>query len=278
MIDPVEKLGEKKITEILQTRELAMLRQVKELLEKNNIVFFLACGTALGCVRHGGFIPWDDDIDIYIRGKDYERVRKIFETNDTGTLQFQDYKTTENYPYTFPKIVDTSTLLVEKSLEHLDYHCGVYIDIFPLYGVTDLSIIMKVKEKIRYLRYGILKAYFFSFSGGLKGKLNTIVKHVVSPKSVQKHLTQAYMHDLDGTKILIEPGVFGEDALIKSENFSSRELMQFEDLLMPVCKGYDSYLKEYYGDYMKLPPVEERVSRHHISRLEIPNIKELVEQ
>lgn len=271
MNNPVNTLGEETITRILQKKEMKMLCDLKKILDKNGITFFLACGTALGCARHSGFIPWDDDIDIYIRGKDYEKLRSVFSSQNTGNLQFQDYSTVKGYPYTFPKIVSDDTVLCEESIKHLDYNCGVYIDVFPIYGVTDNKMLRIVKEKVRYLRYAILKAYYFNYSSGIRGILSKVVHLVVNPYKIQERLAHTYMSDSDGKTVMIEPGVFGTAALLQSKQFEDVILMKFEGEMMPMPIGYKEYLTEYYGNYMELPPENQRVARHHISRLCIPD-------
>lgn len=278
MKNPVEKLGEEKVTEILQVKELQMLKEVRNILQTNGIPFWLACGTMLGCVRHQGFIPWDDDIDIYIRGKDYPRVRELFAGLKETNLEFQDYSAVKDYPYTFPKFAARDTVLVEEALTDVDYHCGVYIDIFPLYGITDNAFLRTLQEKKRYFRYALLRArYHGSFSGGKRKILGFLARKLISPVRVQQKLEKTYTRDREGTKYLIDPGVFGQNALVRSESFSETTEMRFEDSKMPVPKGFDAYLCDYYGDYMQLPPKEKQVSQHHIAQLEIQGVPELAE-
>ncbi|WP_288887387.1 phosphorylcholine transferase LicD [uncultured Eubacterium sp.] len=278
MYNPIEKLGEKRITEILQEKELSMLKEVKEIFEKNNISFYLACGTALGCVRHKGFIPWDDDIDIYVNGFDYIRIRETFSKEMNCSLQFQDYSTVNNYPYTFPKIVAKDTVLIEKSLESLDYSCGVYIDVFPIFGIDDNKFIRFYKEKKRYLRYALLKAYYHdTFSAGHRKWLKILSRTIINPEKVQKQLETTYRSVCQDTKYLIDPGVFHKDALIQRQIFKETIYMPFEGVEMPMPGGYDIYLNDYYGEYMNLPSERERVSRHKIIRLDIPGVRDLEE-
>lgn len=277
MKNPVDKLGEMKITQILQKHELGMLCHIKEIFLKNNIKFYLACGTALGCVRHGGYIPWDDDIDIYIYGSDYERVKSIFLSQETGNLQFQDYSTVKGYPYTFPKIVDTSTELIEKSLSHLSYKCGVYIDIFPIFGISENFFVRNIFEAIRYFRYCILKAYYFKYHSLHMKLLNTLCRLLTNPNNIQNKLFQTYTKEFNNSKFLIDPGTFGKNALLCKEYFSDSIFMPFEGNNMPMPNMFHEYLQDYYGDYLKLPSENEQVSRHHIDYLFIPGIKELEE-
>lgn len=278
MKNPVEMIGEEKVTKILQEKELLMLVELKKIFEEYNIPFFLACGTALGCARHKGFIPWDDDIDIYIRGKDYLEIRDLFKEIKDSNIAFHDHATIENYPYTFPKIVLKGSVLVEESLNDLQYNCGVYIDVFPIFGISNNRFIRVTKEAIRYLRYAIIRAYYNrSFSSGARGIIGHIIRAFINPETVQRKLEQTYINDLDDTEYLVDSCLFHKKALLKKADFEETIYMEFENTKMPMPKDFDHYLRMYYGDYLTLPPEKERTSHHFISNLEIEGVKELFE-
>ena len=276
MMNLTTLLDEKQTTKILQTKELEMLKNVKQIFDENGIPFYLAFGTAIGCARHKGFIPWDDDIDIYIRGRDYEKVRRIFNSNNTVNLQFQDYTTVKDYPYFFPKIVSTDTVLVEESLKHLDYKCGVYIDVFPVYGVTNNKIIRSINEIVRYFRYCILRAFYSDYKSGVRGILHKFVKAIFNPYVIQSKLEETYKNDKEDTDYIVDSSYFGKESVLKSELFDGVKMMPFENSLMPMQKRYHERLTLYYGDYMCPPEEKDRVSRHHIEKLEIPEAEEML--
>ena len=148
------------LTKNIQKIELSMLDELSKILDKHEIRYFLAFGTALGCIRHRGFIPWDDDVDLYLWGEDYPKLKKVFETEKIENLELHDFSTQKGYPYVFPKIVNKKTILVENSLKHLDYKCGVYIDIFPLFGIPNNKLLKGLFESIRYFRYCVIRAYY----------------------------------------------------------------------------------------------------------------------
>lgn len=271
MNNPVEVLGEDAVTRILQVKELAMLKEVKRILELKEIPFYLACGTALGCARHKGFIPWDDDIDIYIKGEDYERVKQAIANDSNRLLRFQDHSTEKNYPYWFPKIVASDTVLVEKAFGDLSFKCGVYIDVFPLYYAPDKRMARLLEESLRYFRYAYLRAHYNNnYSKGLKRAFKHIT-NIYRPEKVQRKLEDTYKKNRDKSLYYVDSGVFHQNAILRADSFSSTVLMKFEDSMMPMPVGYDKYLKDYYGDYMKLPPEDQRISRHHIAELCIPD-------
>lgn len=267
-----EKIQVNEVTQKLQVKELDMLIKIASIFIEEKIEFFLACGTALGCARHEGFIPWDDDVDIYVHGYDYDKIRAVFANGPIDNLEFQDYTTVKDYPYPFPKIVATDTVLVEDPLKHLSYHCGVYIDIFPLAEVNNNKLIRFVSEKVRYFRYCELKAYYFKFDGA-KRFLNTLAHVFVKPNRTQKNLYFQYKTKQYNPLMLVDVGTFGKQALLEAVNFDGIEMMPFEGVRMPMPKGYKNYLTAYYGDYMKLPEEDQRVSRHHIKELVIEGEK-----
>lgn len=261
------------ITKLMQKKELEMLKYIDNLFTKNNIKYFLACGTALGCARHSGFIPWDDDVDIYIFGKDYKKAREVFLSQSDNIFVWQDGETVNNYPYSFPKIVNTSTVLIEKGLSQLPYSCGIYIDIFPLIEENKNLLKLFFSEKLRYFRYAILRSYYYNYSSKIKKLSSYFIRLFVNPKKIQKQLIHTYSQRKNKSKYLIDSGVFGKHALLLDENFKGEILLKFEDSVFPMPMGYKEYLKHYYGDYLKLPEESDRISNHNISKLVIEGIE-----
>lgn len=126
----------KRITDIAELRKVqtGILDDIHRFCTANGIMYFLSCGTLIGAVRHKGYIPWDDDLDLYMPRKDYDRFVKLY-TDAGGRYRVLDPKKEKNYFYTFAKVVDTRTLLVETETE--GYQIGVYVDIFPVDYVSD---------------------------------------------------------------------------------------------------------------------------------------------
>ena len=121
----------KQITDIHELRQLQMgiLDHVHAFCEANGLTYFLSSGMLIGAVRHGGYIPWDDDIDIYMPRCDYERFLQIY-SDPSGVYRAIDPQRDPKYYYTFAKVIDQRTLMLEKEVK--GYEIGVYIDIFPL--------------------------------------------------------------------------------------------------------------------------------------------------
>lgn len=255
------------VTQKIQSKAAEMLNDLAALLEKNDIPFFLACGTTLGCIRHEGYIPWDDDVDIYIFGTDYPKLREVFAQQDTGNLRLHDGSTVADYPYSFPKVVASDTVLVENGLKHLSYRCGVYIDVFPLIGISDNALVRTLQEKRRYFNYALLRMYYKKYDSTLRKCMGTVVRALISPKRVHESLYRQYIRGCKGS-YLIDAGTFGEQALMPQKWFSDAKQMSFESAMLPVPADYEAYLSHYYGDYMQLPPEDQRVSNHDFAVLE----------
>lgn len=262
----MKDLNQKEIKHIL----LEMLINLKEILNKNEIDFFLAYGTCLGAVRHNGFIPWDDDIDIFIYGIDYDKLKKIFKEQDTGYLQLHDYSTCKNYPYTIPKIIDSRTILKEKKFEHLNYDCGIYIDIFLLSYTSDNYFYRKIinlKERIKYIS---LRSHYLNLSeyGIEKRVIFKILKFFTNPQAIQKSLYKFYINNRK-TQYYIPSDCFSEKYTVPVKYFDQKIDILFEKIEMPIPVKYEKILKKVYGDYLVLPEIEDRVSNHSYSFIKL---------
>lgn len=258
----------KELTERIQSKTLKMLNDLSKILVENNIPFFLADGTCLGGIRHEGYIPWDDDVDIYILGKDYPKLRRAFMEKDTGNLLLHDASTVKDYPYTFPKVIAKDTVLIEESLKHLTYKSGVYIDIFPLVAVSNNKLVRKISETKRYSCYSLLRSYYYNFNSKSRKILKSIVVKLISPNKIQNILYNQYIREIESNRYVVDVGSFGKKAMFLSELFTDKIMIQFENLTLPVPKKYNEYLQQYYGDYRIMPPENERISNHNFSKVE----------
>ncbi len=258
------------LTKKLQSKELQMLKELSEILKRNRIPFFLAYGTALGCARHRGFIPWDDDVDIFIKGTDYPKLKEVFKKQDTGNLALHDFEMVEDYPYFFPKIVAKDTLMVEKSLKNIKYRGGVYIDLFPLAEMPNSVFRQKVIKLRRYVYYSMIRGYYYNFKSVSKKVAGKIAKKMVNPVAVQSKLYKEYTRTEKECKFY--SGSIDSGELYKKEYFDDIIYMPYEDAVMPMAACYKSILEEYYGDYMTLPDEENRVSNHNFERIVIENV------
>lgn len=249
--------------------ELEILGFVINFCKDNDINCFLTYGTLLGAVRHKGFIPWDDDVDVAMLREDYSKFMQLFDNSDTGHYSVISYETDKDYPYCFAKVQDNRTVLFEKNMKYS--FSGVYIDVFPLDYVP-----LDNRKKSKYInRINLLHDLM-----GVKirkrmtrhSKLKTIVSDILYvvlcfiPLQFLRNSINRYIHKISEEKSRFV-GNFTVQTYIKKEKFPisfyrEYEYLDFESIKAKVPKEYDKILTQIYGDYMKLPPPEKRVCSH----------------
>lgn len=246
------------MTEI-QNRLFEDLSLLKDILDNNKITYYLAYGTLLGAVRHNGFIPWDDDVDLYIKIEDLPRLRRVFE-NENGRLKLHDYTSHHDYPYSIPKVVDEKTILKEKAFEHLAYECGLYIDIFPLIEIPENAIWKKYLEGMRYFYYGLTKYYYIKQTRFVR--FHKLVKKCINIGYVHRKMEKNLMSSHRKGKMVTDPLAFEERLNYSKEIFEVTTDIVFEGEFFKVPANYDYYLTKTYGNYMQLPPKSKRIGKH----------------
>ena len=244
----------------LRTVQLDLLHKTADFCEKNNLRFFLCGGTLLGAIRHRGYIPWDDDIDIAMPRPDYDRFVKTFNQPD-NYYQVVNLDTNPDYAYAFAKIYNNRTILKEL---HYSGSIGVNIDLFPADGVNDVSQIRKIMILHKFLNTKRANYYKRTIS---KKIINTFGKLLLLPFSA--HQIAIWM-DNEARKfafgsvpmagIIVNPLGLGE--MVRKSVFDSDIYQEFEGGKYSVPIGYDEWLRSIYGDYMQLPPEEDRVTHH----------------
>lgn len=251
-----------------QKKILSVFKYLLSVLDNHNLKYVACGGTVLGAIRHKGFIPWDDDIDIYMPRADYEIFLKL---KDEVRIDGYDIisEADEGYYLPFAKIIDSKTTIWEH--ENIPYLLGVYVDVFPLDEFEEKNGIAKIQTKYckwfeRYqnsLKQIPLLRIFDSF---VHCDYNNIIIGLMS-KLLNKKI--AYKFFLNYKKKNI--GKSGPwcvnlsiwiGKIFKTEWFEDAVEKPFEDIMIKIPRDYDDYLKLIYDDYMTLPPVEERISNH----------------
>lgn len=238
----------------LQLKILEIVKDIDTICKENNISYYLAYGSCLGAVRHNGFIPWDDDFDIALKYEDYKKFIDVCKKElDSSKYFVQTLETDSNYSLSFAKIRNIQTTLIEESNKFENSVNGVYIDVFPLVGYPDNKIkqnILKINRAFalsanRNIINNKLLYFIFKLILKIFGKKN-IIKHCT--KQCVKYKCEDYENLLsifDGDSIninLTSNTILGQPTYVK-----------FEDTELPIPENYDLYLKNVYGDYMKLP-------------------------
>jgi len=248
--------------------QLEILKAVDKCCADNDLRYSLAFGTLLGAVRHKGFIPWDDDVDIMLPRPDYNRFINVFnESFDSFKVRthFQD----PNHPYTYGKVEDARTKFIETIT--ISYDIGINIDIFPVDGVpSDTNTFKRYFNNIKLLR-NILSLKLIKPDFKRRNKFKNIILFVSQlllklisyqylVKLIEKKITK-YSYDESKyammTCVRVNPAERVDKIIF--EEYSE---LQFENNSFPVIARYDYYLKILYGDYMKIPPLEQRVTHH----------------
>lgn len=236
-------------------------------MQKNQIDYSLLAGSMLGAVRHGGFIPWDDDLDIGMTRANYELFLKACERDlNSEKFDLQTFSTDENYPYPFAKILLKGTYLVEYGHENTKYRKGLFVDIFPFDAVPDGRCSQKLQALLvtTLKKQLILKEIRPNSTNTLKNcvyAVVSIVNKIVSKKTIYHLLYKTQTrYGANRTKKLSNMiGYYGyEKETLPTEIFDSYTYIKFENRNYQTVTSYEEVLRIYYGDYMKLPPVEKR--------------------
>jgi len=260
----------KEITTIEEMHQVqkGILEHVADFCEANHIRYFLCAGTVLGAIRHKGFIPWDDDVDIMMFRKDYERFIALYPQNDQSTYTLYHPSLQKDYNYPSAKVGDSRTGIDE----HIKNACnfGVYMDVFPIDNLPDdeekrLQLYRKQKDtklihliKVRAIKHRPGLKGLFKNVGLIAGK--TLYAWMPMHKVVQKmdQTARTYENDNDTQFCGLVAWGYGKREIMPREIYNGSAEAEFEGRSYPIPPGYDAYLTRLYGDYMQLPPEEER--------------------
>lgn len=241
---------------------LEILKEVIEFCDSNNIKYYIFYGTLLGAVRHKGFIPWDDDIDICVPRLDYEKFLEIF---SSSKLKTSNYRIIGKYPTIFTKVFSSNTLGYYKNYQELGF--GVSIDIFPI------DVVPEKERKVRslYNEYKILYKFFCHsflldkklYTNKIKYIFDFVISHLFDYKKIGKFiemkLKRNFINSSSFSSVFLASSKL---RIFRKENFEIIEI-PFENLIVKAPKDYDDILRKIYGsDYMTPPPVDKRTSTH----------------
>lgn len=253
-------------------RELDILIALHNLCEELQLRYSLSGGTLLGAVRHKGFIPWDDDVDICMPRPDYNRLVEYCRTHETP-FQWLSYETDERYGYLFAKAMDKDTVLVEEVGNPRGIEMGVYVDVFPLDGLGDSpEQAARTFRATRFERELLVAANWKRF---FRSKTHAwyyepfrfafflLSRFVSTPRLIARIQKKAACIPFDSSRYAGSLcGVYRNREIVQTSVFSQYTDMPFEGHSFKALQAYDTYLTSLYGDYMQLPPEEKRVTHH----------------
>lgn len=262
-------LYNRKISSIdeIKLMRLNILQSFHQFCITNNINYSITYGTLIGALRHKGFIPWDDDIDVCMLREDYEKFEDLFPSQN-GKIMFYTLKRNKKWNRPYGKLFDSSTVEIENNA--INIGIGVSIDIFPIDEVPDKTYIYIVYNKIRMFLINLmmLKSLIWSSQRSFNKNLIVLISKILLypfPFRGFAMLIDKYgqLYNNRGNERLMHncDSVDG-DYFITKRLFDKYIDVDFEGHQLKAMRGYDKYLYAIYGDYMQLPPKEERVSHH----------------
>lgn len=243
---------------------LKMAKDFHELCQEHDLQYYIIGGTFLGAVRHQGFIPWDDDMDIGMPRESYERFLKLpKEAFPSHFIRMDKGYNKDHGDYPFIKLCNKKTTLVEDINEYRVE--GVFIDIFPLDGAHNSKLLSKLKFKLsRFYIY----ALWYNGSEKDHKSLNEKIKVFVSKKFNNRKIYSAFNRMLSKTSYDKSKyagnfmGVWGYKEIMPKSYLGKPTLYKFEDTELFGPENKHEFLKQVYGDYMKMPPIEKQASHH----------------
>ncbi len=251
---------------------LNVLGDVADFCDKHNIVYYLAYGTLIGAIRHKGFIPWDDDIDIMMPRPDYERFVELY--HKKGNLGISSPLVDKECVFIYTKVYDPRTVKYEEGINYDMFSpIGIDIDVFPLDGMPSDS------ESARYKKDACRNSVMCNLleraisrpskPGTIKGKISTAlvnpVCRLLGKEFFMKRIlrfAKKYSWDDSSLVHVVFPNEDSMNERYDKSLFLEREIVVFEGHEFWAPAGFDSILRMYYGDYMQLPPEEKRVTHH----------------
>lgn len=246
--------------------ELDILRTFHEFCIRNNLRYSLTYGSLIGSVRHGGFIPWDDDIDVMMLREDYEKMLELWKKEGPADYILQDYREIPDYPNNFAKIRKNHTAYVQSEDEKMkSYHKGIFIDIFPIDRYPEGFLDQKIFRAACMVNLLFSRGYpsgstgifvtcqkmLLNFGSKRRTKILNRTEKIISRWNQNQKLGTVISCSMRGLNTVHSNSLMDRLVLV---NYQGTEVLQTEE--------FDLFLKKQYGNYMEFPPEEERVLRH----------------
>lgn len=259
--------------QLIQTR---ILEDIDKICAENNLKYYMIGGTLLGAVRHKGFIPWDDDIDLVMYREDYDKFIKIVQDDHHEKYFIQTFYTDPHYARYIAKVRLNNTVLIESSLEHVKSHQGIYVDIFPLdhtkhsqgFGLWLRGLIVRLCFSYKTVKHGVKKGGLKAFFAKLlkvftylfpERWINRLFDYVCTKDNGKEcKFTTNFASHFKWKTQMFENEVFGDGCYLDFEGYKFRAPFEYEKIL-----------KRLYGEnYMQLPP-KEKQQTHNLIHLEL---------
>ena len=262
-------MDEKQIISNLQKKQLIILKEIVRLCDANNIRYYLGYGTCLGAIRHKGFIPWDDDIDVLMPYPDMMEFENICANHlNTEMFFYQTPRTDSEYGLSFCRMRMNSSKLIEKNSVGTGSHTGIFVDIYPIYGAAK-SLYGKCLQILHAMIYCL-----FHYNNSVKnhGRFmmlgSEMLLKMFSNKNKKKIAVKyfekmsKYNYETSDEVVSLHSQIAEMRRVFPAKIFGNGKRIEFEDMHVMVPFDYDQYLTICYGDYMRLPPLEKQCMHH----------------
>ena len=266
-------------TRKIQQIELDLFKEFKRICDKHHLRYFAIGGTCIGAVRHKGFIPWDDDIDVAMPYQDYKKFQKVSQDELQDNYSIYVPECHRHWHYNFMKLQNDCTTFIESFQDgYVDDYTGIYMDIMPIYGmprgklaqyfasvICDLLIYLNAGHRQPFCELKTKKLKIVQFFNAPIRKLKPYNYYIeIIEKIFGKYSLDCSDKILFGWRY--KPSIFRKKYTYKSVFYFDdfKEMLQcpFEDVSIAIPCGYDRYLTMDFGNYMELPPKDKRVTRH----------------
>lgn len=243
-----------------------ILKYVDSVCRKNNIKYSLIGGSLIGAIRHNGIIPWDDDIDIGLLPSEFEKLMECLKKEKNENYHLLDVDMEQSYYYPFAKVIKSSTYGYEDNLKKIkDY--GVYIDIFKYNNLpNDKDEISRFYKKLMRIRRRLAQTFCYYSRISIVRLIRRITCRFDSNRIARKYIAYSERYNnIDSKYIMCNWPAYGlPNEIIDKSCFDNYIDIDFEGEKIMIVSDYDNLLKGVFGDYMKLPPEEKRITHHHM--------------
>lgn len=266
-------MSEKQTVRDVQNKILEIMKYIDKICREHGITYYIMGGTALGAVRHGGFIPWDDDLDIFMTPDQYKKFKEVFEKTHTEQYMLQEWRTSKKYLEYAKVRMNGTTFIEEPFKKRKDMHHGIYVDIMILHKIPENKFI----QKLVYLESKFVTLYALSQRNWIpKTKAQAVVLKSLKfmPCKWMTEVAYRRIYKYDSMKkdykycYWITPAKF-RNGLFDADFFSNPVDVPFEDTVLLGSKKIKEYLEYRYGDYMKLPSKEQQRAAVHALKYDV---------
>ena len=253
-----------------------ILREIDRICTKHGLRYYLAYGTLIGAIRHGGFIPWDDDVDIMMPYDDMLRFAQLCKTELDPKFFYQSPETEEEYRLTINRVRRNDSVLSEPTLVGKKVHQGIMVDIYPLFGAAQGKFsrrlqVLRAMKRALYLLDEPVKNHGFLMKAGSSVLLKLKTKR--GKAKAARRLTEkfaALSFDQSPLVTVLDSGIKEMSTTYRREWFGDGVRHKFDEDEFMVPANADAVLRRYFGDYMVLPPENERVFHHNYLEIKMP--------